>query len=144
MKKFSEETKRRAVEAALTKPIGHVAIEFNCSYPSLYTWARQFGVDLKRMNRKTWDSSEISQLKSLAGTMQTTEIAKKLGRSHVSVKQKMAYLGISTAVKHKHLSRQDLDFIADNINTMTCHEMANYLNWMPQTIYSAARRMGLY
>lgn len=143
MPRHSDEFKLRAVEMSISRPANSVARELGCAHTSIYSWAEQFGVTIMKMERKPWDEKEVDILRRYAGKTTVSKIARKLGRTVNSTVFKMHALGISTSVKSRHLSRDDLNFICDNWSRMPCKQISERLGWGYSAVYSAAKRMGL-
>ncbi len=96
--------------------------------------------------QRIWSSAEVDQLKSLAGTVSTDEIAKTVNKTKKQVQAKAQRLGLSLAFKNKQPKswvKSDVDFLKKNAGVLSGVEIARQLDREPTHVYAKAQLLGV-
>lgn len=124
-----------------TKPLYKIAADFHTTEETIREKAIEIGLEEYKSNR--WTKEEENLLREYSKKYVTNTIAKKLGRSYLSVQKKAIKLGIVLHSTPDPWKKWMIDYLKDNINKQPIGQIEKVLGLSYHNILTKCKELGI-
>lgn len=124
-----------------TKPLYKIAADFHTTEKTIKEKASEIGLEEYKSNRWTKEEEEI--LREYSKKYVTKTIAKKLGRSYLSVQKKAVKLGIELHGTTDPWKKWMIDYLKDNINKQPIGQIESMIGLSYHSILVKCEELGI-
>ncbi len=124
-------------------PFSEMAKQFGCAISTVQRRAIFLGLNVKKRTTKRWTLEEEQLLREYSKKYVTKTIARKLGRSSLSIQKKAIKLGVELHFEKDPWKKWMIDYLKDNINKKSIGEIQAMLGLSYRRILTKCNELGI-